>query len=466
MKIGIKSMEQKQLKREPRKRLLYLDSIRGLATILIVFVHALAHLMFWDMELIPLEEVSIFAIIILSPILLMATSPPAFVLFSVNALSYNFYLKVRNYIKSKSENNLDHKKQIDISFKDPALSRIVKKSLISYSVLLVASLAHVFLFHYGLSWNGRVQRTLLTGILETGGFSIDYEVFFQTDAVGLIALGGIFNIGIIVLLLRKQGYYKPKRNLLILLVLIVVWYILSPIFHYLFDNLFWESLNDGRYGITLLLKFIVGPPQSIFPNFAYGFAGIIFGFGFAQEKSRSFFRKLSIYLSIIFISVSGILILINGLNVSTESFGSFLPFELQILGFAVVLIVMLIFIELVEYSKKSPKKIIKSTRFLRRYGKITLTVYIFESVLCILNMKWYIPLWKMLPQTSFVLHLELFIFAGMQLAIWYGIILLWEKKNFKFSVEWFTFAIRKILVKSQSKQLHVKEVTAANKSDP
>jgi hypothetical protein len=127
---------------------------------------------------------------------------------------------------------------------------------------------------------------------------------------------------------------------------------------------------------------------------------------------------------------------------------------------------MIIFIELVEYSRKSPKKKIKSTRFWKRFGKITLTAYIFESVLCILNMKWYIPLWKMLPQTSFVLHLELFIFAGMQLAIWYGIILLWEKKNFKFSVEWFTFAIRKILVKSQSKQLHVKEVTAANKSDP
>jgi hypothetical protein len=404
--------------------------------------------MFWDMILIPMEEISIFTIIILSPIIIIATSAPAFVLFSANALSYIFYLDVRDYIKFKSENNPENKKQISISFKDPVLLRIVKKNLISYGVLAVASLAHVFLFHYGLNWNGRVQRTLLTGILETGSFSIDYEVFFQTDAVGLIAFSGIFNVGLLVLLLRKQGYYKPKRNFLILLGLIVAWYFLSSLFHHLFDDLFWESLNNGRYGIIFLLKFIVGPPMSIFPNFAFGFAGIIYGFGFAQDKSHAFFRKLALYLSILFISIAGIFILINGFNLPTESFGLFLPVGLQILGFAVSQIAMIIFIELVEYSKKSPKKIYKSTRFWRRYGKITLTVYIFESVLCILNMKWYIPLWEKLPQTSFILYLELFIFVGMQVSLWYGIILLWEKKNFKFSVEWFMIVIRKKLVKS------------------
>ncbi len=454
------------MERKHRKRLHYLDSVRGFCTTIIIVAHAFSHLMFWDMNIIPLEEVSIFAIIILSPVIILATCAPAFVLFSANALSYNFYLDVRDYIKFKSENNPENKKQIIISFKDPVLLRIVKKNLISYLVLLVASLAHVFLFHYGLNWNGRVQRTLLTGILETGGFSnIDYEVFFQTDAVGLIAFSGIFNVGLIVLLLRKQGYYKPKRNLLILLGLIVAWYILSSLFHGFFDDLFWESLNDGRYGITLLLKFIVGPPMSIFPNFAYGFVGMIYGFAFAQEQSRAFFRKLTSYLSIIFISIAGILILINGFSLSPEAFGLFLPLELQILDFAVVQILMIIFIEFVEYSKKSQKKIIKSTRIWQRYGKITMTAYIFESVLCILNMKWYIPLWEMLPQTSLILHLEVFIFVGMQLTLWYGIILLWERKNFKFSVEWFTIVIRKKLLKSQSKRLNVKEVTATYKSD-
>lgn len=438
------------MEREPRKRLLYLDSVRGFCTMIIIAAHSFSHLMFWDTNLIPLEEFSILAVIIFSPIILLATSAPVFVLISANALSYNFYLDVRNYIKSKSENNPDHKSHIDISFKDPVLSQIVKKNLISYSVLLCASLAHVFLFHYGLNWNGRVQRTLFTGILETGTFSnIDYEVFFQTDAIGLIAFSGIFNVGLIVLLLRKKGYYKPKRNFLILLGLIAAWYLLSSLFHNLFDGLFWESLNDGRYGITLLLKFIVGPPQSIFPNFAFGFVGIIYGFGFAKEKSRAFFRKLALFISIIFISIAGILILNNGFNLSTEDFGLFLPLELQILDFAVIQILMIIFIELVEYSKKSPEKINKSTRIWQRYGKITMTAYIFESVLCILNMKWYIPLWEIFPQTSFILHLEVFIFVGMQIALWYGIILLWEKKNFKFSVEWFTIVIRKKLIKKK-----------------
>jgi len=437
------------MEREHRKRLLYLDSVRGFSTMMIIVAHAFSHLMFWDMELIPLEDVSIILYIIAAPVVILATSAPAFVLFSATALSYNFYLDVRDYIKSKSENNPDHKNQIDISFKDPALSRIVKKNLISYLVLLIASLAHVFLFHYGLNWNGSVQRTLITGILETGGFNIDYEVFFQTDAIGLIAFSGLFNVGLLVLLLRKQGYYKPKRNFLILLGLIIVWYLLSPLFHYLLDDLFWESLNDGRYGITILLKFIVGPPMSIFPNLAFGFAGIIYGFAFAQEKSRAFFRKLAFYLSILFISVSGIVILFNGFNLSPESFGLFLPLELQILDFAVIQIYVIIFIELVRYSKKSRKQIYKSTLIWQRFGNVTMTAYIFESVLCILNMKWYIPLWEMFPQTSLILHLEVLIFVLMQVALWYGIILLWEKKKFKFSVEWFTSVVRKKLVKKK-----------------
>jgi len=78
-----------------------------------------------------------------------------------------------------------------------------------------------------------------------------------------------------------------------------------------------------------------------------------------------------------------------------------------------------------------------------------MTAYIFESVLCILNMKWYIPLWEMFPQTSLILHLEVLIFVLMQVALWYGIILLWEKKKFKFSVEWFTSVVRKKLVKKK-----------------
>ena len=346
-------MEQKH-----RKRLIYLDSLRGFCTAIIILAHALSHLMFWDLELIPLDEVSVLAIILLAPVIIIATCAPVFVQISAVALSYNFFLDIKDFIESKQANNPEYKTRVQISFKDPILLRIIKKNLISYGVLLGASLIHVFLFHYGLNWNGSVQRTLLTGILETGGLSsIDYEVFFQTDAIGLIAFSGIFNVGLLVLLLRKEGYYKPERNLGILVGLIAAWYILSPLIHSALDDLFWVSLNSGQYGITLLLKFIVGPPQSVFPNFAYGFAGLIYGMGFAQEKKRSFFYKISISLILIFLSVAGILVLVNGFNLGPDAFGLFLPIEIQVLDFAVVQILMIVFIELVTYSKKSTRQI-------------------------------------------------------------------------------------------------------------
>jgi len=143
-------MEQKPRKREPRKRLLYLDSVRGFCTMIIIVAHAFSHLMFWDMNLIPLEEVSIIAIIILAPFIIIATSAPVFVLLSATALSYNFYSDVRDYIKSISENNNNQKSNIDISFKDPALSRIVKKNLISYLVFINGDFGNRRFYKYRL----------------------------------------------------------------------------------------------------------------------------------------------------------------------------------------------------------------------------------------------------------------------------------------------------------------------------
>lgn len=434
------------MERKHRKRLVFLDSARGFFTIIIILAHSFSHLMFWDMELIPLEDVSIILVIILAPVVILATCAPVFVQISAIALSYNVLLDVKEYITTKNESTRNLKARTQISFKDPKLRRIVKKNLINYTVLLGASLVHVFLFHYGLNWNDRIQRTLLTGILETGGLSLDFEVFFQTDAIGLIAFSGLFNVGLLILLLRKDGYYKPVRNLCILLGIICTWFILSPLLHSALDNVFWASLNNKQYGLTFLLKFIVGPPMSIFPNFAYGFTGLIIGMGFAQEMKHTFFRKLAIYLSVIFIGAAGLLILINGFTLSPESFGLFLPIEIQALDFAVVQIMLLIFIVVIAFSKKSKPHIKQKTRFWKRFGRITMTVYIFESVLCIINMIWFVPLWQMLPQTPFILHLELFVFMGMQLALWYIIILLWEKKNFRYSVEWFMIIIRKKLM--------------------
>ncbi|WP_371806632.1 hypothetical protein [Candidatus Lokiarchaeum ossiferum] len=432
-----------------RKRLLSLDTSRGFYTCVIIIAHAFSHLMFWDMSLIALEDFSIVAIIILSPIIIIATCAPVFVQISASALSYNFYLDVQKFIQSQKEIHTLSENPTSISFRNPMLLRIIKKNLINYAVLLGASLLHVFLFHYGLHWNGTVQHTILTGIIETGKIlPINYEVFFQTDAIGLIAMSGIFNVGLISLLLCKEGFYKPKRNLIILFGLVFGWFILSPILHLIFDDLFWESLNAGQYGITLLLKLIVGPPQSIFPNFAFGFVGIIYGFAFAQGENYVFFKKTCGILAIIFLGAAGIVVLLNGFSLSPDSFGLFLPLEIQLLDFAVIQILTLLFIKKIEFSSTSPEILRKKTRIFRQYGSVTMTVYMFESVLCLLNMLWFIPLWKLLPQTSFILHLEVFTFVAMQLALWYGITTLWKRSKYKFSVEWFTVLIRKKILKN------------------
>ncbi|MHA1674083.1 MAG: hypothetical protein ACTSYI_10705 [Promethearchaeota archaeon] len=442
------------------KRLLYLDSYRGFAALTIILAHAFSHVMFWDYELIPLEEVHLWLIILLAPFVLFATCAPVFVLISSTALAYNLRLAVDKYDNQNLQNSQNSRDSHNIStssIRKTTLWPKFRSSIIGYLLLFLASILHISLFHYGMNWNGSIQRTLVTGSLEIGQFMwTDLEILFQTDAVGLIALNGLVCTGILMLLWRKNGYKKSKRNFLILGALVISWFIISPILHALFDPIFFEALDSEQYLEVLLLKFIIGPPQSSFPNLAYGFLGLVFGIGFAEEKSRSFFRKLGYGSSAVFMAGAGIYILLNGLTLDPASFGSFLPLEIQLLDIGYILLIQMIFMEILEFrvqnkmkgAKKEEiegcnKKKINQTQILKRFGDITMTIYIFESLLCVLNLKWYMPLWEMIPSFPGDTYSQVFTFVGIEFILWLIIAKLWEKKDYKFSIEWWIMRLRK-----------------------
>ncbi len=452
------------------KRLLYLDSYRGFAALTIILAHAFSHVMFWDYELIPLDEVHLWLIILLAPIVLFATCAPVFVLISSTALAYNLRLAVdayKNQNPENSQNSQDSQNNSAFLIRKTTLWTKFRSSIIGYLLLFLASILHISLFHYGMNWNGSIQRTLVTGSLEMGQFMwTDFEILFQTDAVGLIALNGLVCTGILMLLWRKNGYKRSKRNFLILGALVILWFISSPVLHSWFDPVFFEALNAGQYLKVLLLKFIIGPPQSSFPNFAYGFLGLVFGIGFAEKKSRTFFRRLGYGCSAVFMGGAGIFISINGLNLDPTAFGSFLPLEIQLIDLGYILLIQMIFMEILEFraphkmegAKKEEKegenkKKLNRTQILKRFGDITMTIYIFESLLCVLNLKWYMPLWNIIPSFPGDAYAQVFTFVGIEFILWLIIAKLWEKKDYKFSIEWWIMRLRRRILNRESSKL-------------
>lgn len=92
-----------------------------------------------------------------------------------------------------------------------------------------------------MHWNGSIQRTLITGSLETEHFMLtDVQVLFQTDAIGLIAVNGLICLVTLTLLWRNKGYLKTKRNLIILTCIAIGWFCISPWLHSHLDSFFYS----------------------------------------------------------------------------------------------------------------------------------------------------------------------------------------------------------------------------------
>ena len=111
----------------------------------------------------------------------------------------------------------------------------------------------------------------------------------------------------------------------------------------------------------------------------------------------------------------------------------------------------------------SPEKQIKRTRYfkwLRRFGMISLTVYIFDSLISaifreILNLIPFLDGWN-----ESMLGV---IIVGIFLAIVWGFFAyLWEKANYKFTVEW---SILKIIEKLSGKKSDKYDLSRINKSN-
>ncbi|WP_457558960.1 hypothetical protein [Candidatus Harpocratesius sp.] len=440
------------------KRLLYLDVFRGFVALFIIVTHAFSHLILWDFTIIQLDEFPIWMVIIFSPIILLSTCAPVFPLISSTALGY----KLKSILNSNNKND-----SLIITHSHPnsyIMPHISQKSLkntflvsaINYLLLLGISFIHVSLFHYGLHWNGSIQRTLITGSLETEHLMwTDIQVLFQTDAIGLIAVNGLISLVTLMFLWRKKGYLKTKRNLIILTCIAIGWFCISPLLHSRLDTVFFNALDEKNYLIALCLKFIIGPPNSTFPNVAYGFLGLIFGISMAEKKSNRFFHIIGFIIGPIIMLGAGIYISIYGLNLTPEALGYFVPLEIQILDIGYILFIQAIFIELLEFrGSNNLKKRVKRTKFLVRFGIITMTIYVFESIICVINLKWYMPLWNLIPEFPGDRFLQLFLFIGMQIFIWWGISKTWEKSQYKFSLEWILITLRAMITQYHSSRLN------------
>ena len=71
--------------------------------------------------------------------------------------------------------------------------------------------------------------------------------------------------------------FKTRRNFIILVSLGCLWLFLSPLAHELLGPIFYAWMDQGYYGIGILLSVFVGPRHCLFPYFSFALFGAVFG---------------------------------------------------------------------------------------------------------------------------------------------------------------------------------------------
>ncbi|MBD3352688.1 MAG: hypothetical protein GF364_14470 [Candidatus Lokiarchaeota archaeon] len=412
---------------------------------MVIWTHALSHLMFYGEPLIELEEIPLPVIIPFLPLILISTWAPIFALISGTASAY-----VTLGIVSRGKSV--RKEEINKSLKNA-----LKGALINGILLYVVSFIHMTMFHYSLVFNGEMSRTMITGSIELGKFILpSFDFLFFNDAIFLMAISGVIINIILYLLWRNTGYKQIKRNYIILTIIGVGFFALSPCLH-LLDPLFFNAIDNGQFILPAVLRILIGHPHSTFPNAGFAFFGAILGIAIKREIQFKKIRNFGLIFGLGFIAVA-IIIFINGDAVlGPELIGTSIPLEFHMINFGSMLIFTIALIGWIEYNDvEKRKKIAQRTIGIRRFSFIAMTGYVMETLLVIINLKWYLPLWN--SDSFWIRWIELMLFCFMQLGIWVIIVHLWEKIDFKGSYEWFVVTVGGNLRGRKSNRLNVEKV--------
>jgi len=403
------------------KRLLVLDWMRGYFIMLVIILHAFGHLLFLNAELIAVEEIRWYVIALFAPLILLGTWAPIFALLSGVANAYVLH----QFASREPKETLN-----------AGLWKHVKGIWLNSAALMAVSLFSNTFLHFGMNYNGEVRRSLITGSLEVGAFRLpDIDIIFYQDAIALIAMSGFILGGLMYLLWRDGGIEKTRRNHGILIGLALAAFAVSPSLHAWLEPLYFEALSARNYLLAIPLKLLVGPPHSTIPNGGFALFGAVFGIALAQDAPYRMIQRFGYGFCAFFLVVAGSLVAMTGFRIEPDMIGTALPMPLHLLNLSLMLALLTFLIGFFEYQSPERRRVLASkTTFARRFGLMAMTCYVFESLICVINMKWFMTIWT--PEPLIFRYLVLFSFTAMQFFMCYGILRLWEKANFRYSIEW------------------------------
>ena len=332
--------------------------------------------------------------------------------------------------------------------------------LITGSWVILLGKIQVSLFNHTIIGNaefpypdGPPEYTLIVGSIQTGQIQYPsiFTVVYKNTALFCIGLSIIFTGIVLALLGMKEGYKYVKRNFIIIGSLATVIICITQPMKNLLRPIWYDAYINGQHLKGGLYSILIGDTYPFFPYIGYALYGALFGIAFSQEFDR---KKVAIAGGVgggLYLLVGSILLGIFGHPDATEIFQT-LPTQWSFIqiGFFLWLSTFCYYF---HYSPEASKirKVLHS-RFIRRFGLITLTIFVFEplvgNTIKILILDNISTGWSLNPIFAFLYGFAL-------IMLWYVFLKLWERAEFKGTLEWVNGKITSFLTRRDASRLNI-----------
>lgn len=304
-----------------------------------------------------------------------------------------------------------------------------------------------------------IPMLLTQGSTFAEAFANRWTWIYLMEALEDIAWGIIFTSVIFYFLTANNGVEKYNRNALVFLGLSAVFILFAPLINQLATAFYIqdpantspdriEFLGWWDYPTRLIIGLFVTYNSPLFPMLGYTFAGVVLGILMTRPViPKTFIRNTALVcLGLIVLGVVWLLF-IDGIpsDIGRLINFQFHPIWFMFLAIGMQILVLLLLLRLVEFNPKvNLEQALKWTKMGRRWGVTALTVYSFLAlqypIRIIMNLLFPAYDWVSDNQLPFILTIVLIIIT---ITIWNVILRLWERKNFKYSLEWFFTKIGK-----------------------
>ncbi|MHA2357853.1 MAG: heparan-alpha-glucosaminide N-acetyltransferase domain-containing protein, partial [Candidatus Heimdallarchaeaceae archaeon] len=229
---------------------------------------------------------------------------------------------------------------------------------------------------------GPPDYSLIIGSIQSGTLQLPttFTVLYKNSALFVIGLSIIITSSAIALLTLNDGYKKVKRNLIIIgIAATMIILITQPMKNILYP-LWFDAYIDGRRGKAILLSVLIGDTYPFFPYSAYALYGSIFGIAFSQNLDR---KKVVIGGSVggaVYLIIGSILLGIYG-HPDVGVIFQTLPIQWNFIMIGGMILIAT-FAYFIHYRNEESKvrKFFTNT-FVRRYGLMTLSIFLFEPII-------------------------------------------------------------------------------------